>query len=192
MYTNVCEICGKNFETLQPKKKCCDDQHYKTCVICGSKFPVTKRNWRTKQCCSRECLEKWYKETVKSKEMHRKTEETKRKKYRDNGIAFNTPKKTRKCLICGEEFKPEAPNQKICSRVHVKTCEICGNEFQVKTMRQFKTTFTCSRKCKYKLMAKNNLEKYGCENVAKLDESKKKSKETCMKKYGTPYVPQSE
>ena len=191
MYTNVCEICGEPFETSQPKKKCCDKQHYKKCVTCGKEFPVNKRNWKTKQCCSRSCLEEWYKRTGKSEEMHRKTEETKRKRYYDKGIVFNAPKKTRKCVICGKEFKPEAANQKVCKDKHFKPCCICGNPVEVDVYNYDKDV-TCSKDCRYKLVKKTNMERYGVDNAAKSPVFKRKAIETSLKRYGVEYPTQSD
>ena len=191
VYINVCEICGKPFETKQPKKKCCDKQHYKKCVICGKEFPVNKRNWKTKQCCSRPCLEEWYKHTGKSEEMHRKTEETKRKKYYDKGIVFNAPKKTRKCVICGKEFQPEAANQKTCKDKHFKSCCICGNPVEV-DIYNYDKDVTCSKECRYKLVKKTSMERYGVDNAAKSSVFKRKAIETSLKRYGVEYPTQSD
>lgn len=187
MYTNICEICGEPFETKQPKKKCCDKQHYKKCVICGKEFPVNKRNWKTKQCCSRPCLEEWYKRTGKSEEMHRKAEETKRKRYYDKGIVFNAPKKTRKCVICGKEFQPEAANQKVCKDKHFKPCCICGNSVEV-DIYNYDKDVTCSKECRYKLVKRTSIKRYGVDNAAKSEFFKRKAVETNLRKYGVEYV----
>lgn len=191
MITKICEICGEPFETTQPKKKCCDKQHYKECVICHKKFPVNKRNWKTKQCCSRSCLEEWYKITGKSEEMHRKAEETKRKKYYDKGIVFNAPKKTRVCVICGKEFQPEAANQKVCKDTHYKPCCICGEPVEV-NVHNYDKDVTCSKKCKYDLVKRTTMDRYGVDNAAKSEFFKRKAVQTNIKKYGVEYVTQTD
>lgn len=191
MLTKICEICGEPFETTQQKKKCCDKQHYKECVICHKKFPVNKRNWKTKQCCSRPCLEEWYKRTGKSEEMHRKAEETKRKRYYDKGIVFNAPKKTRVCVICGKEFQPEAANQKCCKDKHYKPCCICGKPVEV-NIHNYDKDVTCgSKKCRYELVKRTSLKRYGVDNAAKSEFFKRKVIQTNLKKYGVEYVTQT-
>lgn len=215
MYTLVCEICGETFETTQPKKKCCDKQHYGTCAICGKKFPINKRNWKTKKCCSRACLDEFMRITGKTKTSTEKANRTKKEKYYDKGISFNVPQKQRVCEICGKTFQPEAPNQKICSGKHVKKCEVCGSEFEVHTIKEYRNRRTCSRSCKYKLVKMTSLNRYGVSNVMRSEsfksrvrktnlerygvstpfessDFKEKSQKTCIERYGVPYATQSE
>ena len=137
-------------------------------------------------------MEAWYKSTGKSEEMHRRAEETKKKKYHDKGIAFNIPKNTRKCRICGKEFQPKAANQWMCERKHYKTCATCGKKFEVRTINEYKKKRTCSKECRYKLVETTSLNKYGVTNVLKSPKFKEKIKKTCLELYGTEYANQSE
>lgn len=188
-YTKTCECCGETFQTSQPRKQLCDKQHYKKCVVCGSEFPVNKRNWKTKKFCSRECTEQWYRENGKYEEFAKKANETKKRKYYGKGITFNAPKHTRVCKLCGKEFQPRNANQQICDDDHYKTCVVCGKKFKTsgKRIRE-----TCSEECRYEYSRQQFVKKYGTDNPAKVEQFKKKSQNTCMSKYGVPFVFQSE
>lgn len=190
-YTKTCECCGETFQTSQPRKQLCDKQHYKKCVVCGSEFPVNKRNWKTKRFCSRKCTEQWYHENGKYDEFAKKANETKKQKYYDKGITFNTPKHTRVCKLCGKEFQPRSANQQICDRAHYKVCEVCGNPFEV-TASTYKKQRTCSTDCRYRLVKLTSLQRYGVDNPAKSEQAKAKSRQTCERRYGTPFVLQSD
>lgn len=37
----VCKFCGREFEARHHNQSYCDDQHFGTCEICGTQFPVT-------------------------------------------------------------------------------------------------------------------------------------------------------
>lgn len=50
MYTKVCSICGKEFETNKPNKVMCCSPHPKKCLQCGSTFYVTIYNKDKKFC----------------------------------------------------------------------------------------------------------------------------------------------
>ena len=188
-YTKTCECCGETFQTSQPRKQLCDKQHYKKCVVCGSEFPVNKRNWKTKKFCSRECTEQWYHENGKYEEFAKKANETKKRKYYDKGITFNAPKHTRVCKLCGKEFQPRNANQQICDDDHYKTCVVCGKKFKTSGKRSRET---CSEKCRYEYSRQQFVKKYGTDNPAKVEQFKQKSQNTCMSKYGVPFVFQSE
>lgn len=54
MYTRICKICGKEFQTNRPNKSVCDAAHVRKCVICGTEFEITNSSI-TKQTCSRKC-----------------------------------------------------------------------------------------------------------------------------------------
>lgn len=190
-YTKTCECCGETFQTSQPRKQLCDKQHYKKCVVCGSEFPVNKRNWKTKKFCSRKCTEQWYRENGKYEEFAKKANETKKRKYYEKGITFNAPKHLRTCRICGKEFQPRNANQQICDRTHYKVCEVCGDLFEV-TASTYKKQRTCSTECRYLLVKLTSLERYGVDNPAKSEQAKAKSRQTCEQRYGKPFALQSD
>lgn len=58
--TRICELCGKEFHPRTNTQKYCEDTHYRTCVTCGTKFPIdtskVKTDWP--ETCSEECANK--------------------------------------------------------------------------------------------------------------------------------------
>ena len=67
-------------------------------------------------------------------------------------------------------------------------CERCGKDIlsDVKNVFEGYTVKTCSKKCKYEVAAKKTrntcLKKYGVGSVMQTDSFKQKTKETCLKK----------
>lgn len=70
IYHRKCIICGKEFETMAPKRTYCYDEHHKTCSICGKDFILkfktengksTKisRQINRKICYDPECRKAW-------------------------------------------------------------------------------------------------------------------------------------
>lgn len=79
--------------------------------------------------------------------------------------------KSRKCVICGEEFQPKVWNRSVCYKDHYHRCPVCGE--QVLSNDPNRQSCTCSRKCGQQQgnasRMKTNLQKYGVDNVSKLD-----------------------
>ncbi|MCK9417277.1 hypothetical protein M0Q97_11575, partial [Candidatus Dojkabacteria bacterium] len=78
------------------------------------------------------------------------------------------------------------------SFIRVK-CDNCGVEKEL--MYKFYNSYGYSQNeylCKSCKMKKNNLKKYGVENIFQLDSTKEKSKETCKEKYGVENISQNE
>ena len=78
---------------------------------------------------------------------------------------------------------------------HILTCPLCGRPRAVKTDRvgYMKTCDnpTCIGKGRSLSKKKTDKEKYGNENYFLTDDYKRKSKETCLKKYGVEYITQT-
>lgn len=169
-----CPECGKYFEAVNPRYRYCDNPHYRTCVVCGTKFLLTKNQLSSNiQTCSKQCRR----------------------------VLISTASKARRytctCSICGRIFEGGSPDAKICKYPHVSICPVCGKEFvQLNNEHPRKT---CSDTCRYKLSKesymKNSdthtayrklqmLKKYGVDNPMKVPEFQQKSKETCLRKYG--------
>ena len=90
-----CACCGLPFEALNKQQMYCHRPHYLPCPICGKPVLKTDRDFsKPPACCSKEC-----------------TVEKNRR---------NLPIK--KCIICGEEFKPKSGVALICERKHYAKC----------------------------------------------------------------------
>ena len=78
---------------------------------------------------------------------------------------------SRKCAICGNEFQPHNPRQKVCDTDHYHPCPNCG--VAVLSNKINEQNKCCSRKCGQAIgnisRKKTNLSKYGVDNVAKLE-----------------------
>lgn len=53
----ICKECGQEFTPRNGMQKICDRQHYRTCVICGQQFPVSRSDLLNgcRETCSRKC-----------------------------------------------------------------------------------------------------------------------------------------
>lgn len=73
-------------------------------------------------------------------------------------------------------------------------CDYCNNEFEteyVQHLRSEENHGDCCNACRSKKTEKIMLETYGVKNMFQTDHAKNKSKETCLKKYGTEMACQS-
>ena len=93
----------------------------------------------------------------------------------------------KQCIICGEWFKPTNPKQKKCNKDHYHPCPNCGKLVLTKTLQD--TNKCCSRKCGQAIGNKSRkqtaLEKYGVDNVAKLEHIFTKTCKYCGKEFQT-------
>ena len=106
MYTKICPVCGKEFITLNNRKKyCCTNcnaaayrdrnrvKHPKVCPICGKEFSARRS---IDVYCSKECYEE-------SKVIYR----------REHRVVKEAFKKT--CPVCGKEFMTKLDRKIYCS-----------------------------------------------------------------------------
>lgn len=125
METKICEYCGKEYIARQfnqkyCSKQCCKKAEYKKeiakkiklqpikCEVCGKEFtPKTK----AQVICGSESCKK-----IKAQERSRKFKE--REKEKKNNIKQNIV--YQKCIICGEDFIPKNPLQKVCDKEECK------------------------------------------------------------------------
>lgn len=104
--------------------------------------------------------------------------------------------KPRRCIECGKEFMPRCGTQKVCDGPHTTPCEYCGKLITYSCHPSEKPRF-CSAECRELHKKKYLMEKYGVDNVSKLDSVKKKISErnkseevrlkrekTCLDRYG--------
>ena len=59
MYTFICEICGKEFQTKRKAKRhICYDTHYLKCEVCGKEYTVSRADLLAgdyRLTCSKQC-----------------------------------------------------------------------------------------------------------------------------------------
>ena len=148
----------------------------KKCLICDKEFKVDKCREETAKYCSRECM-------GKSKEVNRVkicpicNEEFIYKKKNQiycsaKCMGISKQLDIKKCLYCGEDFKPYKDFLKFCSREcshsyhsgdknsmykgkDKHTCEWCGGEYEDYPSRNKRTRF-CSEKCRIEWVGKFN------------------------------------
>lgn len=115
-----CLHCGKEFETKNPQKLYCNDQHYRPCPVCGKPVAMIDNDFsRPAKCCSNECS----------------------KILRQQKFA------ERICTECGQSFTPRSGMQQICDRKHTRMCKICGNEFEVSRRDIQDNIVVCCHEC---------------------------------------------
>ena len=125
MYSKTCVVCGKVFETNNPRKKYCSKDCYFqvckkmardnarikakknlkkiSCVVCGKVFESSYSNqiYCSKDCCLQAHRKRCY-DNARIKAGKKFSE----KKFRKN---FS------KCFGCGKKFEQSFPNEKFCS-----------------------------------------------------------------------------
>lgn len=144
----ICKICGKEFDRVG-NGVYCPGPHYRPCPVCGE--PVEyHRPSDPYNCCSIECT---------------------------NELASRSKQKgTKICAECGKEFVPKQAVQLFCPGPHITKCVICGKAFEY-TCRPKDKPKTCSRNCQEKLRSATAQERYGVDNVSRIDSIKQKISE---------------
>lgn len=99
------------------------------------------------------------------------------------------PTKLKKCVICGEDFLPKKPSQRICKKDHINHCPVCGKEMIWNTTEKIKP---CSRNCSRELTKQKNIEKYGVPHPMQNEQVKKNFANAMMQKYGVEHALQDE
>lgn len=159
-----CLHCGKEFETKNPQKLYCNDQHYRPCPVCGKPVAMIDNDFsRPAKCCSKECS----------------------KLLRQQKFAM------RKCIECGKEFTPRSGVQQICDRRHTRICKICGKEFEVSRRDIQDDVVVCCHECSVEFTQQKNVLKYGVDHPMQLQQVRDKLENTMMNKYGVKHALQN-
>lgn len=164
-YTKICKCCGKEFQTNNPQKIYCDDQHHRPCPVCGKPVAMIDNDFsRPAKCCSSECA-------------HKKSQLSMKLKI---------------CEFCGQEFSPRSGCQTICDRKHFQTCEICGKKFEIskKNIQQHK--FTCSKECSKEKRRRSNQLKYGVDHPMQNKDVQQIQRNSMKSKYGVEFALQDQ
>lgn len=160
-YSKICKHCGTPFETNNPQKIYCNNQHYRPCPICGTPVKMIDNDFsRPPKCCSSECAHK----------------------------LRQTKFKPRKCVFCGEMFVPKSGVQIACDKVHTDNCEICGKPFIRTVSNMNDRVTTCSKECTAEKVRRNNLEKYGAEHPMQSKIGQQHFHEAMKAKYGVAHA----
>lgn len=96
-----------------------------------------------------------------------------------------TPTKSKKCAICGKEFVPKSPAQRICSDNHYSPCPVCGKPVLWNTTS--KKVKPCCKECSKALTRKKNMEKYGVEHPMQLKEVREKQQASVKAHFGVEH-----
>lgn len=96
-----------------------------------------------------------------------------------------TPTKAKKCAICGKEFMPKSPAQRICSDNHYRPCPVCGKPVLWNTTS--KNVKPCCKECSRALTRKKNMEKYGVEHPMQLQEVREKQQASVKAHFGVEH-----
>lgn len=96
-----------------------------------------------------------------------------------------TPTKHKKCAICGKEFMPKSPAQRICSDNHYSPCPVCGKPVLWNTTS--KNVTPCCKECSRILRRKKSMEKYGVEHPMQLKEVQEKHKASVKAHFGVEH-----
>ena len=84
--TRICKLCGKEFHPTNNTQIICKNEHYRDCVICGTKFKVdtryNSREWAVT--CSRKCHAILANNNKSQETIDRMTAERRNIKYKDH------------------------------------------------------------------------------------------------------------
>lgn len=101
-----------------------------------------------------------------------------------------TPTKSKKCSICGKQFLPKSPAQRMCDEDHYKPCPVCGKPVLWNTTK--KDVKPCSKECSRILRRKRNMDKYGVEHPMQLKEVQEKHRASVKEHFGVEHPLQSQ
>lgn len=85
------------------------------------------------------------------------------------------------CAICGEEFLPSCPANKICNKDHFIDCPICGHPMIWNSTR---IPEPCSKECRREATRRKNRYRWGVDHPMKDKSVQKKHKESVRDHYG--------
>lgn len=94
------------------------------------------------------------------------------------------------CALCGEEFTPTHPRQKVCTKQHYRKCLICGTDIPIRRPSDPKRV--CSEKCEYEMRRRHNVEKWGVSHPMQLESVRAKHRASMQDVYGVDSPLQSE
>lgn len=186
MYTKVCVICGKEFETNKPNKVMCCSPHPKKCLQCGRTFTVTIYN-KSKKFCDTHCAGEYRKQSGNGRVYAAKATETREKRYGTRTVCITSKQRT--CLICGKVFTPRSNNRQICYEQHFKPCCICGADVSVDVFT-YKNDVTCSKRCMLAKREHTMVTRYGVKGSEARKFNDKKIR-TNRLNYGVDWAQQS-
>lgn len=182
MKVNVCQRCGKSFES-KGKKAFCEDCRIGHCIICGKEFSRVGGD-ASRECCSRECASKYKMQTGASKEITRKAQKTRMDRYGSlRSDIFQ--EYTKVCKYCGKEFKTMSPKQVYCEGPHYGPCPICGSPSLITDLSA--SIPTCSEECRLEKIRRTTIDHFGADCVFRTEQHKEKTKQTCLEKYGVEH-----
>ena len=173
MYTRICKICGKEFQTNRPNKSICNDEHTRKCVICGKLFEVTHSNI-TKQTCSRKCANELISKRTSEKCVIDKRKQTNQIRY---GVDY---------LSQSEEIKRKTVQTNLdrYGVIHSSKLKETQNKKRQTNNKRYGVDCVFQYDAVRNKLKKTLLEKYGIENPGQSTEIRQKVKQTNLDRYG--------
>lgn len=180
IYTKVCVICGKEFQTTTWNKSICSEDHHHPCPVCGKDI-VCNDPKRQNCTCSRKCGQQVG---------NISREQSNLDKYGVTNVSqLDTVKK--KISQAQKQLHVKQP-------IKYKNCEVCGKLF---VLQWPYTQHTCSSECRgkyrklsgvaksvYQKSSATNIKRYGVANPGERPEIHKKMEDTMEERYGVRYA----
>ncbi len=134
MYTKVCSICGKTFETNYHNQTLCTLPHPKQCLNCGSTFYVRGADKGKEYCCENCKIALYSKRCILCGKLFIPKNSV---QVTCGDRHYNT------CIICGNKFEvfPKTKDRKTCSRQ-------CAAAYRVKTGVSKQVSIKAQNTCK--------------------------------------------
>lgn len=188
----ICVECGKEFVPNSGSELICDGPHYRTCVICGSQFEVSRMDINNNVVtCGKECKSALTKKTniekygiehpMQSEDIKKKQQDTLEQHY---GVRY---------ALQSDELKQRAINSNIDK---FGTEWALGNE---DVRKKASETMMSKLGVPYAMMSDEVKEKsketlisrYGVDNPTKSEDIRQKIKQTNVERYGTEFPSQN-
>lgn len=162
----ICELCGKAFQPRSNTQRYCDDDHFRSCPICGKPVKVLFE-YDINRCCSTECTNELRRRTCQSKygvDIASQSDEV-RSKLKASALSDETVEKRRQTSI--ERWGVDNPSKNPDVRAKISA-----------TVR--------SKECQSKMQA-TCISRYGTPYAMQSPEGLLRYRETIEEKYGVPY-----
>lgn len=181
-----CKICGILFEPTHNAQKICNNEHFKTCKVCGKQFSIG-RTVTSRECCSTKCTVELRKQTMSERfgveyplqnsELKKKAEETSLQRFGVKHAAQNEAIKQKTQQYFLEHYGVSTPF--LMDDFQKKTTETCRKRYGV--------SYTSQIPGRTEKMQRTNMLRYGSVSPMGNKDIQSKFSEDMQSKYGVPY-----
>ena len=175
----MCEECGVEFNAVTNRQRFCKGPHTQVCKVCGTTFTYTCSPTEKPNTCSKSCKYKYMRQAVKAKygvEYISQIPAVRSKKRISNASKSAQERSKQTCL---DKYGVEYAAQSDSVRAQISQ-KLKSPEIQEKRRLSFQRNWGVD----HVFQSAEFREKYGCNVVSTLPETKQHMKETLQTRYG--------